>query len=144
MAKKRATQSASTGPLQRVTSAVKRLFSRGRSESTTPVESRTAEPQARSAAAENVTPQAARTTRRQTDIPMDVLDRTYTPPLTSSKASFRSDGSDHERDQEFAYGVADDRWNDEDHYTNKSGDPRIGTRGRNSYESAETRTESRE
>ena len=140
MARKSATQSATTGPLQRVTSAVRRLFSRGRSESSQ-VEGRTAEPQARTAAAVNATPQTARTTRRQTDIPMDVLDRTYTPPLTSSKASFRSDGADHESDQEFAYGVADDRWNDEDRYTNKSGDPRIGTRGR-TYESAEAELES--
>jgi len=142
MARKSATQSASTGPLQRVTSAVKRLFSRGRSESSQ-VESRTAEQKARTAAAENVTPTPARTTRRQTDIPMDVLDSTYTPPLTSSKASFRSDGEDHARDQEFAYGVADERWNDEDHYTNKSGDPRIGTHGRSST-SAETGIESRD
>ena len=141
MARKSATQSASTGPLQRVTSAVKKLFSRGRSESPEG-ESRTVEPQARTAAAGDATPQTARTTRRQTDIPMDVLDRTYTPPLTSSKASFRSDGSDHERDQEFAYGVADDRWNDEDRYTNKSGDPRIGTRGR-TYDSAEAEIDSR-
>ena len=141
MARKSATQSASTGPLQRVTSAVRRLFSRGRSESSQ-VEGRTAESQAQSAAAENVTPQSTRTTRRQTDIPMDVLDRTYTPPLTSSKASFRSDGADHGSDQDFALGVSDERWNDEDHYTNKSGDPRIGTRGR-TYSSGETETESR-
>lgn len=141
MARKHATQPASTGALHRVTSAVRKLFSRGRSESSQ-VEGHTAEPQARSAAAGDVTPQTARSTRRQTDIPMDVLDRTYTPPLTSSKASFRSDGADHERDQEFAYGVADDRWNDEDRYTNKSGDPRIGTRGR-TYETAEAETASR-
>jgi hypothetical protein len=71
------------------------------------------------------------------------MDRPYTPPLTSSKASFRSDGADHERDQELAMGVADERWNDEDRYTNKSGDPRIGTH-RRTYEPAEAGAETRE
>lgn len=55
----------------------------------------------------------------------------YTPTQTSLKASFRSDGSDQQRDQEPAGGFSDERWNDEDHFTNKSGDPRIGTHGRN-------------
>jgi hypothetical protein len=79
---------------------------------------------------------APRAVQRKTDIPMNVLENAYTPPRTSSKASFRSDGSDHGDDQEFALGVADERWNDEDRYTNKSGDPRIGTHGR-SYEPRE-------
>ena len=85
---------------------------------------------------------AARPTQRQTDIPLDVIGGAYTPPLTSSKASFRSDGSDHQRDQELA-AIADDRWNDEDRFTNKSGDPRIGTH-RRSYEPGESRDETRE
>ncbi len=66
-----------------------------------------------------------------------------TPPLTSSKAGFRSDGADHQQDQEYAFGVADDRWNDEDRMTNKSGDPRIGTH-RRTYEPEEARPESRD
>jgi hypothetical protein len=81
--------------------------------------------------------------RVEADIPLDVLDRTYIPERTSSKASFRSDGRDHQRDQEFAFGVADERWNDEDHFTNKTGDPRIGTH-RRAYEPGESREESRE
>ena len=84
---------------------------------------------------------AARATRRETDIPMDVLDNTYTPQQTSLKAGFRADGQDRQNDQEFARGVADDRFNDEDVMTNKSGDPRIGTHGR-TYEPGETRTSS--
>jgi hypothetical protein len=76
--------------------------------------------------------------QRETDIPLDVLARSYTPPETSSKASFRSDGKDHQSDQEFAFGSSDERWNDEDHYTNKSGDPRIGTKKR-AYEPEEAR-----
>ena len=84
---------------------------------------------------------AAKPTRRDTDIPLDLLARTYTPPMTSSKASFRSDGSDHQLDQEFAYGRADDdQWKDEDRYTNKSGDPRIGTH-RRANEPEESRAE---
>ncbi|HKB78482.1 MAG TPA: hypothetical protein VKH35_02075 [Thermoanaerobaculia bacterium] len=69
--------------------------------------------------------------RVEPDIPLDVLNRTYTPTQTSLKASFRSDGHDRQRDQEFAGGFADERWSDEDRYTNRSGDPRIGTHHRN-------------
>ena len=74
---------------------------------------------------------------------MDVITGHYTPPFTGGKAGFRSDGADHQSDQEFAYGVSDERWNDEDRLTNKSGDPRIGTH-RRTYEPGEARTESRE
>lgn len=85
---------------------------------------------------------AARVARRETDIPIEVISAAYTPTQTSLKAPFRADGADHQRDQEFASGKADTRWNDEDHYTNKSGDPRIGTHGR-SYEPAEGREKER-
>src|SRR5437763_4691488 len=80
-----------------------------------------------------------RLTKRDTDIPISTLDATYTPPQTSLKTSFRADGEDQERDQEFTYGVANDGFNDEDRFTNKSGDPRIGTHGR-TYEPDEART----
>ena len=53
----------------------------------------------------------------------------YTPTQTSLKASFRTTGEDQQRDQEFVAGYADERWNEEDRLTNKSGDPRIGTHG---------------
>ncbi len=79
---------------------------------------------------------AARPIHRETDIPLDVLDRTYIPKQTSLKASFRISGDDRERDQDFAGGYADERWNDEDRFTNKSGDPRIGTH-RRKYEPGE-------
>lgn len=69
---------------------------------------------------------AARPTKRTTDIPLDVVARTYTPMQTSLKTPFRADGSDRQRDQD----VPGEGWNDEDHYTNKSRDPRIGTHGR--------------
>jgi hypothetical protein len=72
----------------------------------------------------------ARPARRQPDIPFEILERTYTPSQTSLKASFRSNGEERERDQELAGGYAGERWNDEDHFTNKSGDPRIGTHHR--------------
>jgi hypothetical protein len=77
--------------------------------------------------------------RRETDIPLDQLDRSYSPTQTSVKAGFRADGGDQHRSQEFASGAGDERWNDEDHYTNKSGDPRIGTH-RRSYEPGERDT----
>lgn len=121
------------GAFQRVKGAVKRLFHREREAAEEPA----------MVAAPAATPKPkrrveghARPVRREADIPLDVLDRAYTPPATSSKASFRTDGADHQRDQEFASGAADGRWNDEDHYTNKSGDPRIGTH-RRTYEPGE-------
>ena len=64
---------------------------------------------------------------------MEVLSRTYTPKQTSLKAPFRASGEERERDQDF---VAEERWSDEDHFTNKSGDPRIGTHHRK-YEPGE-------
>lgn len=66
------------------------------------------------------------------DIPLEVLNRTYTPKQTSLKSSFRSEGEERQRDQEFAEGYAAENWGDEDHFTNKSGDPRIGTHHRKS------------
>src|ERR1051326_2935820 len=57
----------------------------------------------------------------------------------SLKGPCRTDGSDRHSDQELANGYVDERWNDEDRFTNKSGDPRIGTHGR-SYEPGEHRT----
>lgn len=82
-----------------------------------------------------------RVAKREADIPMDRIAETYTPTQTSLKGPFRASGADQQRDQEFARGVADDRWNDEDLMTNKSGDPRIGTHGR-SYEPGEARAAS--
>jgi hypothetical protein len=124
-----------------VSDAISRVTRRTRSkgDEETPVAAAVSEPKRSAAPAKT----AARTTRRESDIPLDVLDRTYTPADTSTKAGFRSDGSDHARDQEFAGGVADERWNDEDHYTNKSNDPRIGTHGR-SYQPGESRADSRD
>ena len=130
------------GAFGRVANAVKRLFGRGRStEQEVAAETATqSTPRAKRTRSAGV---QARPTQRETDVPMDVLDRSYSPPLTSSKASFRSDGADHQRDQEFAFTAGGGRWNDEDHYTNKSGDPRIGTH-RRTYEPAEERPESRD
>jgi hypothetical protein len=78
-----------------------------------------------------------RRTRREPDIPLDQLAATYTPTQTSLKGPFRASGRDRQNDQEFATGAGDGPWNDEDHYTNKSGDPRIGTHGR-TYEPGES------
>jgi hypothetical protein len=75
----------------------------------------------------------ARPPRREADVPMEILARTYTPRQTSLKASFRASGVERQRDQDF---VTEERWSDEDHFTNKSGDPRIGTHHRK-YEPGE-------
>lgn len=79
---------------------------------------------------------AARPAQRRADIPMEVLNRTYSPKQTSLKASFRTSGREQENDQELAGGFSDERFNDEDRLTNKSGDPRIGTHDRK-YEPGE-------
>ena len=131
------------GAFQRVTGAVKRLFGRGRSAADSPAAEAAMQSAPATSRARKDEPAKARPVRREPDIPLAVLDRSYTPNDTSSKASFRSDGADHQRDQEFAFTSATDRWSDEDHYTNKSGDPRIGTR-RRTYEPGEDRAESRE
>jgi len=86
------------------------------------------------------TAKASHPVRREADIPLDVINKTYTPRQTSLKASFRSTGEDRQRDQEFASGYADTRWNDEDRLTNRSGDPRIGTH-RRKYEPEERKGE---
>ncbi|HEX3581469.1 MAG TPA: hypothetical protein VH087_06880 [Thermoanaerobaculia bacterium] len=126
------------GRIARMTDSVKRLFSRkhdeseprvmlsGRDDVATPIRTEREQPHARA-------------TRREADIPFEQLNQTYSPTQTSLKAGFRADGADLHRDQEFAAGAGVDRWNDEDHYTNKSGDPRIGTH-RRSYEPGERDT----
>lgn len=69
-------------------------------------------------------------------MPFDLISNAYTPTQTSLKGPFRSSGADHQRDQD---DYSAERWHDEDRFTNKSGDPRIGTHGR-SYEPGERRT----
>ena len=141
MGRKSEPKSTGASRLRNAVEAVRRVFTRGRSAEPDATEIPAMEAQPRQPRS-STTPSPARTTRRETDIPLDAL-AGYNPPLTSSKASFRSDGADHQSDQEFSRGVADRDWNDEDHFTNKSGDPRIGTR-RRTYEPNETRDESRD
>ena len=81
------------------------------------------------------TPKQTRRPKRESDIPMNRIDEVYTPQ-TSLKGGFGGNGADRSADQEFAGGFSDDRWNDEDRLTNKSGDPRIGTHNR-TYEPGE-------
>ncbi|HVG24991.1 MAG TPA: hypothetical protein VND45_12600 [Thermoanaerobaculia bacterium] len=142
MGRNRDTKSTGLGRLRDAADAVKRMFSRSRAAESNGVEAAPAAEQPRTTRSAAPTG-TARAVRREADIPLDLLDRSYTPPLTSSKSGFRSDGADHQHDQEFSRGVADADWNDEDHFTNKSGDPRIGTR-RRTYEPTENRAESRD
>lgn len=120
----------------RAASSVRRAFSR----ITHRGSANQSEPESVSRTSPAVTPEPlrARPKKIQADIPLDRLEQAYTPTQTSLKASFRSDGADRQRDQEFALGTVDERWNDEDRFTNKSGDPRIGTHGR-TYEPGERR-----
>ncbi|HXH40054.1 MAG TPA: hypothetical protein VNN08_15595 [Thermoanaerobaculia bacterium] len=93
---------------------------------------------AKAAAKPRSNPPLARATRRTSDVPLDLLGDTYAPKQTSVRGSFRSDGTDQQNDQEIPLG-AGDRFQNEDHFTNKSGDVRIGTHGR-TYEPGEART----
>jgi hypothetical protein len=120
--------------LERAASALKRLFGKRSVE-----QESTATPAVEAAPRRQAAPAPPpRPTRRPSDIGVDVLNRTYTPSQASGKAGFRSDGADHGRDQEFATGASLNDWNDEDRFTNKSHDPRIGTHGR-TYEPGESR-----
>lgn len=93
-------------------------------------------PQAKAGNGNGSVSKQPRRIRREADIPLAQIDQTYSPNQTSLKGPFRASGADHSSDQEYARGYSDDRWNDEDRYTNKSGDPRIGTHGR-TYEPGE-------
>jgi hypothetical protein len=104
----------------------------------------TVEPVAARVAKPATEPRHARPAQRQTDIPMDTLTGAYTPTQTSLKAGFRADGSDRQRDQEHGRGPESDTWRDEDRFTNKSGDPRIGTHGRTYEPEEEGRTSAKE
>jgi len=95
-----------------------------------------AAPQKAAAAPRRAPMRAARPTNRRTNVPIDLISSTYTPTQTSLKSPFRATGVDQSRDQELADGYSDERWNDEDRITNKSGDPRIGTH-RRTYEPGE-------
>lgn len=144
MARKHGVQAKGISRLLGAAKAVKKVFTRGRGASQTVDARQSSSKQSspRRVEDETTAPLPGRVTRRQADIPLDLIGSAYTPHNTSSKAGFRSDGSDHQKDQEFAMGVADDRWNDEDQFTNKSGDPRIGTH-RRTYEPAEASADSR-
>jgi hypothetical protein len=142
MARKDAARTRGLGRLIGAAKAVQRMFTRGHdtqeessSSSATPAQTRVAKTTTET--------QPERIREFRTDIPLDLLEHAYTPADTSSKAAFRSSGQDHHDDQEFATGMADERWSDEDRLTNRSGDPRIGTHGR-TYEPEEARAGSRE
>ena len=124
MAKTRKTGDSRPGHFRRAASAITRLFRRGR--------------HAASRKQEDSSVRHARPAHRQTDIPIDQIEEAYIPTQTSLKGPFRASGDERQRDQEHGRGISDDRWNDEDRITNKSGDPRIGTHGR-TYEPGEKR-----
>ncbi len=126
------------GRIARLTNSVKRLFSRKHKESDERVMRSGRDDVATPIPVEREQPHA-RPIRREADIPLDQLNQMYSPTQTSLKGPFRADGADQQRDQEFSSASSLDRWNDEDHYTNKSGDPRIGTH-RRSYEPGERET----
>jgi len=127
------------GRIARVKDSVIRLFSHKHEESEQRIASSGRDDVATPIRSESERPHQARPIRRETDISLDQLDQSYSPTQTSLKGPFRASGSDQQRDQEFSSSSGDERWNDEDHFTNRSGDPRIGTH-RRSYEPGERDT----
>lgn len=120
-----------------VTGAIQRVFSHHQKDVETDVKPHVEEaPAKRDLQSSPQTQTQARPVQRQTDIPLPILEDTYTPTQTSMKSGFRTDGSDRQRDQELLPDTLDERWNDADRYTNKTGNPRIGTHGR-TYEPGE-------
>lgn len=128
------TLSLTAKPISRAAASVKNVLSKltGRSRAAESVVPETSNP--RETAAKSV----PRVVRATSDIPMEQIEETYIPGQTSLKGPFRSSGADrgHDADLDDRYG--DDKWNDEDRLTNKSGDPRIGTHHR-TYEPGESR-----
>jgi len=118
--------------LKKAFSSIRRLLKRDGGQAPVPV--RTGEAP--------VLQKATKPRRIEPDIPIDQLERAYIPPQTSLKASFRADGSDRQRDQELMPGYTNERFSNEDLFTNKSGDPRIGTH-RRTYEPGERRQHQR-
>ena len=113
------------GAVARTARTLTSRFHRGKSE----------EPMRTQAASAPAAISHERPRRPQTDVPFDLINNVYSPTQTSLKGPFRADGGDHQRDQD---GYDSERWSAEDRFTNKSGDPRIGTHGR-SYEPGERR-----
>jgi len=64
------------------------------------------------------------------DIPLEEIEAAYTPTQSGSKAGFRDDGRARQSDQEFGNGITIERFSEEDTFTNRSGNPRVGTHGR--------------
>jgi hypothetical protein len=125
--RKRAPLKKAASPAKKaVSSAKQKLLKKG-------VKKKAAAPKA--AAPRTAPKKVARPPKRESDIPMDKIEKVYAPH-TSVKAGFRADGRDRQKDQELVGGDAGDKWKDEDRFTNKSGDPRIGTHGR-TYEPGE-------
>lgn len=78
----------------------------------------------------------ARPKQATSDIPLDDISTAYTPRQASAKAGFRDNGRIRQSSQEFGRSIPDNRFAEEDGFTNKTGDPRIGTH-RRSYEPGE-------
>src|SRR5207244_4231670 len=72
----------------------------------------------------------ARAKRLTSDIPLEEIEAAYTPTQSGSKAGFRDDGRARQSDQEFGNGISIERFSEEDAFTNRSGNPRVGTHGR--------------
>lgn len=137
MKRTNAKQSVAGNPLRRAAARLRRMFSRAEQPTATRGDGRDVEtPIATMAEVPREGAPAIHRPHATSDVPLDQLATAYQPAQTSLKSSFRADGADRERDQEYVTGAGDGTWNDEDRFTNRSGDPRIGTHGR-TYEPGE-------
>src|SRR5947209_8355014 len=105
MADKRNTR---TGRIARVKDSVMRLFTHKHDEGEQRVAASGRDDVATPIRSENERPHQARPVRREADVPLEQLDQSYSPTQTSLKGAFRANGSDRQRDQEFASGAGDE------------------------------------
>jgi hypothetical protein len=87
--------------------------------------------------------QKAQPRRATSDIPLEEIEAAYTPTQSGSKTGFRDDGRARQSDQEFGDGISIERFSEEDAFTNRSGNPRIGTHRRTNEPDARERDEVR-
>jgi len=122
--------------VSRMTTTVGRMFHRrSRDEEWTP-----SEPEQPASSIQAESAPRARAVKRESDVPLDTIAQLYTPSQSGMKTGFRSDGRDRQSDSELAIGSVRDDFNEEDAFTNKTNDPRIGTHRRNHDERDQRRT----
>lgn len=123
-------KSKAAGVLKRAGQAVRTAAKKVRAAIKPGPRKQTAEATTRGKAKSSAAPSTTRTTRRVSDVDVTKLDAMS--GQASSKAPFHTSRSDAfaRQDIESALVEGNAEWDDQDHFTNKTGNKRIGTKGR--------------